>query len=76
MLFVLKQARKKKLFIITILLHSVCFIPLFKNLKQHYYFFLLDWMAAIKMNFLPQLTLLFQTTLIRLFSGMEMNEVY
>lgn len=38
MLFVLKQARIK-LFIITILLHSVCFIPLFKKLKQHYYFF-------------------------------------
>lgn len=28
------------------------------------------------MNFLPQLTFLFQTILIRLFSGMEMNEVY
>lgn len=62
MLFVLKQARIK-LFINTILLHSVCFIPLFKNLKQHYYFFArLD--ATIKMNFLPQLTLLFQAILI------------
>lgn len=38
MLFVLKQDRIK-LFINIILLHSVCFIPLFKNLKQHYYFF-------------------------------------
>lgn len=28
------------------------------------------------MNFLPQLTFLFQTILIRLLSGMQMNEVY
>lgn len=32
-------------------------------------------MATIKMNFLPQLTFLFQAILIRLSSGMEMNEV-